>query len=282
VGQIIVGYDGSGHALAAVRWAGHHAGLRGGEVVLLESWHEAVWGRSLAEAWHDPLGEERTAREALEAVAAEAAAAHPGVSFSSTLVSDGPADALVAASAEADLVVVGARGRGGFASLLLGSVSQRVAVEAASSVVVVRSEPDPTGPVVVGVDGSAASRAALRWAAGEARARGVALRAVMAWHPLAPLGAEVPAEGSGSLPGVDVDGILAAAVAEELGADPAVELELVVVRGTPAKALVERGSDASLLVVGRPSSPSASGRFGGSACTQLLHHAPAPLAIVRA
>src|SRR5690606_21811654 len=103
--------------------------------------------------------------------------------------------ALVDASAAADLVVVGARGLGGFRSLLLGSVSATVVERALSSVAVVRDDANhPLGPVVVGVDGSTLARRALAWAAEEARRRAAPLEVVHAWAGTVPpmFGVPVP------------------------------------------------------------------------------------------
>ncbi len=95
-----------------------------------------------------------------------------------------PATALLAAAEDADLLVVGTRGRGGFAGLLLGSVSQRCLTHAPCPVAVVppTSDGDHTsGRIVVGVDGSPASYDALTWAAAEARRRSARLDLVHAW-----------------------------------------------------------------------------------------------------
>src|SRR5690606_7278539 len=91
--------------------------------------------------------------------------------------------ALASTATPEDLLVVGARGLGGFKGLLLGSVSQRVLAEATCPVAVIRPDAEQgEGPVVVGVDASATARRAMQWAAGEARARGTTLRVVHAWN----------------------------------------------------------------------------------------------------
>src|SRR6478672_10763783 len=96
---------------------------------------------------------------------------------------DRPAPALLCAAMGAELLVVGSRGRGGFASLVLGSVSERCLTHAPCSVAVVpASAADVThGRVVVGVDGSASSEEALAWAAREAQLREARLNVVHAW-----------------------------------------------------------------------------------------------------
>ncbi|GID98222.1 universal stress protein [Amorphoplanes digitatis] len=87
---------------------------------------------------------------------------------------------LIRESATADLLVLGHRGRGGFAALLLGSVAIKVAAHAACPVLITRGPPPAGGDVVVGVDGSAAGGAAIGFAFQEAALRGVGLRALHA------------------------------------------------------------------------------------------------------
>src|SRR5690606_26469128 len=109
-------------------------------------------------------------------------------------VCDVPAQGLLEAAKGADLLVVGARGLGGFRGLLLGSVSQQCLQHAPGPIAVVRSSEDADDAsgatrdaasgerIVVGVDGSDGSRAATGWAVTEARLRGAALQAVHAWE----------------------------------------------------------------------------------------------------
>jgi nucleotide-binding universal stress UspA family protein len=94
-----------------------------------------------------------------------------------------PAAELIAASKTADLVVVGARGAGGFKGLLIGSVSREVLNEASCPVAVVRNPPgDPAAPIVVGIDGTSTARAALGWAVTEGRARRRRVVALTTWQ----------------------------------------------------------------------------------------------------
>src|SRR5262249_19149747 len=107
-----------------------------------------------------------------------AATSHPGVTVRAELL-EGPASLLLAQpSARSGLVVLGSRGHGGFAGLLVGSTAVTVSAHAHCPVVVVRHPAVAARPVVVGVDGSECSLLALDFAAARAAARGVALRAL--------------------------------------------------------------------------------------------------------
>lgn len=278
--QVVVGFDGSKPSMDAMRWAAGEAEARGFDVLVIESWHEPFFaGPSLIEVWEDPMAAEHMARVEMDAAVDEVRQEFPNVRFSTELVSERPALALTAASQRDPLVVVGARGRGGFASLLLGSVSQHVATAASSTVVVVREPGEPDGDVVVGIDGSEHSRRALVWAAEAARHRNSRLRVVLAWNYLKPI-AEHGAEAfRPHHDAADAEAAARAIVDEVLGREDEVIVEVVC--DLAARALIERAGEAALLVV----APRGWTRHVhvdlGSVTLQLLHHAPCPLAIVR-
>lgn len=277
---IVVGYDGSKAAGEALRWAAGEAERRGWGVRLLRSTLEPSATAPELEVWADVVAARDRLQADLDATVAALGREHPDVSFSTVLVEDPPQLALAAASDDAAMVVVGARGRGGFTSLLLGSVSHRVAAAGSCTVVVVRGRVHDGGEIVVGVDGSEPSRRALKWAADEARRRGVRLHAVLAWTYLVPVGEHGPEPLRACYTVGDARAALRAIVTEVLGPSPGVELELDPVCEPPGRALVERSADASLLVVG----PRSAGRprfHTGSVTLQLLHHSPCPIAVVR-
>ena len=279
---IVVGFDGSQPALEALRWAADEAEMRHWNVVLVQSWQEPVLTDvAWVAVWDDLEESKRRVQEDLEALAAEFAAERPTISFSAQLVT-GPAGRVLAdPESGAAMVVVGARGLGGFSSLLLGSVSRKVAARAPSTVVVVRAPGNAEGEIVVGVDGSDDSRKALAWAADAARLRGRPLRVVMAWSYLMPEGPDGPEPFQPDYSAADASRALKNVVDEVLGEDPGVELVLEATCALAAKALIERSKDASLLVVG-PRDRSMHSRIDlGSVTAQLLHHAPCPIAVVR-
>jgi nucleotide-binding universal stress UspA family protein len=149
--KIVVGTDGSPSAQRAVRWALGEARLRGAALHIVHAWMVPLV-EALPEPWllarpighteeelEDQLG--AGAREFLAATVAEAKAAEPELDVIGELAEMRPAAALLAAARGADLLVVGSRGHGGFAGLLLGSVSSQCVHHAPCPVVVVPAEP---------------------------------------------------------------------------------------------------------------------------------------------
>jgi nucleotide-binding universal stress UspA family protein len=141
---IIVGVDGSDASKEALRWAVAEAALRRATVRAVHAWtYPTLFGGAYV-----PLDEADTrrlrdeAQEMLDAVVDEVAGRNPPA-YIERRVEQGPAaGVLIDAAREADLLVVGSRGRGGFAELLLGSVSQQCAHHAACVVAIVRARQD--------------------------------------------------------------------------------------------------------------------------------------------
>jgi nucleotide-binding universal stress UspA family protein len=272
--RIVVGVDGSAGGEAALRWALDEAGLHDAVVVAAMAWtylDQRHAGKSEA---FDPAYTDEQAREALRAAVDAVVPPRP---VEQRVILDLPAQALLDAGADADLIVVGARGLGGFKGLLLGSVSERVLEHATGPVAVVHKEHigRPGGPVVVGIDGSPTSMTALHWAAREAEARKASLRVVHTWQ-LPPLAGPPTGELAGLLEEA------AQSVLDEAVEDPAlagVEVESRLEYGGSVHALIELAADAALVVVGSRGL----GRFErvllGSTSRQLVHHAPCPTVV---
>jgi nucleotide-binding universal stress UspA family protein len=276
--RIIVGTDGSKRATAAVRWAGEEAAIHGARLEVLVAWNFLNQHQPDRSQGFDPDYGEDDARAALAAWIDEDLG--PDTPAEMRIVNELPATALLEAGDEADLLVLGDRGQGGFEGMLLGSVSERVAQLASRPVAVVRADTPVRGErVVVGVDGSARSRTALRWAADEARARDAALDVVHAAQPgllVAP-----PAMSALShVTAVEQAGraLLDEALAASGLADTRVETHLS--QDNPARALIERAAGAGLVVVGTRGRGRIAGALLGSVSRQLLHHAPCPVVVV--
>ena len=140
VGRIVVGVDGSEGSRAALRWAVEEGRLRSApvEAVLVWSYLDQHRARPDDPEFRPDYGED-DARQALATVVQEAVGDAAGVELVQTTVCDLPARGLLDAASGADLLVVGARGIGGFKGLLLGSVSQQVVAHAPCAVVIVRA-----------------------------------------------------------------------------------------------------------------------------------------------
>jgi nucleotide-binding universal stress UspA family protein len=141
---IVVGVDGSAHALRALEWAMREAAIRHAELTVLtvNPAMASPWtGHQLTMPGEAEAKEQ--SRQAVEKAVAQAAqeiGAQQPVSVTVTVFSGFPAKSLIDASRGADLVVIGSRGAGGFESLLLGSISSQVVHHADCPVVIVPSD----------------------------------------------------------------------------------------------------------------------------------------------
>ena len=136
--HIVVGVDGSRGARAALRFAVAEAELRQACVRAVMAWHLPYYGGMAGMPLPlDPEGIEDAFRSDLDALVDEADASSLPAPVERVLVQGTPAAVLLDHAADASLLVVGSRGRGGFVGLLLGSVSQQVAAHAPCPVVIV-------------------------------------------------------------------------------------------------------------------------------------------------
>jgi nucleotide-binding universal stress UspA family protein len=138
--RIVVGVDSSPHSEAALRWAVQQAELLSGEVVALFCWQLPFFG---VPGGFDPDDVEAGAKALLLQTVAEAVP-DPAVPLVTMVARGDPTEALIEASKEANLLVLGTRGRSTFAGLTLGSVSQGCSAHAACPVVLVKKSDDPT------------------------------------------------------------------------------------------------------------------------------------------
>lgn len=275
---VLVGTDGSESADIAVRWATQEAERRDGTLRIICAF-DPSWTTA-------PLSKGRLEAHAEATLSAARAAVHeiaPHVPVETEAVAHDPVEAILHDAAHAALAVVGNRGRGGFASLLLGSVGQRVATHAPCSVAVVRGRANAfEGPVIVGLDGPEANRFSLTAAFAAAAARRAPVLAVHAYH--VPMAAFTPGMPILLDPEHEV-----AAAADYIERSlrpwrdkfPDVPVETQILAGGPARLLVGFSHLAQLLVVGTRGHGVVGGTLLGSVGLQLLHHAECPVLIAR-
>jgi nucleotide-binding universal stress UspA family protein len=136
--------------------------------------------------------------------------------------------------------------------------------------------------IVVGVDGSAESKLALRWAGYLAAADGAEIEAVMVWSYPVMYGWSASGVYSADVwnPKTDAEKYLVAAVDEVYGADRPIGLHLTTQQGYPAKVLTERSKNAQMLVVGSRGLGGFAGLLLGSVSTRCAEHATCPVLVV--
>ncbi len=274
---VLLGYDGSVGGDRALSWAAREAKSRGTVLTVCLAWTE--WydaRRRSAEPPGDAVADH--ARRAAEQVAVRGLRAAQNLLDAQNvrllMVYGSPAAVLCDHSAAADMVVVGSRGRGGMPGLLLGSVGLQVAAHAPGRAVVVRGHWQRNGyvpgPVVLGADGSACSRAAAALAFEEAELRHAPLLAVCAL-----------ADTPGSLGGASrLQERFENLVSQFEKEHPEVTVLRQVSPGGPRPALLAAAHRAQMLVVGARGLGGIQGMMLGSVSQAVLHHAPCPVAVV--
>ncbi|MGW1593427.1 universal stress protein [Streptomyces sp. NPDC002343] len=263
--MVVVGVDGSSSSHAAVVQAAREAERRGAELRVV---HAFSWPVGPMYAPLDPSPLNTLAHDAAQ----DARRVAPAVKVDEAVMIGGAVSVLVAESRAADLVVVGRRGIGGFVGMLLGSTAVSLAAHSHCPVLVVREEPDCSGPVVLAVDGSPEGEKAVEFAFAEAERRGSDLVAVHAWLPdHAPAGTGVESP----------ERLLAQAVAGRAESCPDVTVRQEVLSGETREVLVQASRSAQLMVAGARGRGGFSGMLLGSVSQVLLHHAHCPIAVVR-
>jgi nucleotide-binding universal stress UspA family protein len=288
-GRIVVGIDGSQHSGNALEWAVARARLRSEQLELVNAY---VLTPDLDFYGYTGLAASQPvdwfiefSQQVLEAAAARVGELAPGLSCALTSKMGQPAHVLAAASEAADVVVVGRRGLGNAASAVLGSVSNRLAIQARCPLVVLGegAAPPTTGPIVVGVDDSEFGTNALRYAIAEAAVRSTSVRAVAAYdalHPAFPADPELVARMRADLR-EEAAQIITRALDTAQGADhTAVSVDRLAVEGRPAEAILEHADDAQLIVVGTHGKGLVRRVLLGSVGRQVLNDADRPVAVV--
>jgi nucleotide-binding universal stress UspA family protein len=287
-GRIVVGIDGSQQSGNALDWAVGRARLGGEQLELVNAYSVApdldFYGYHGLEASQPVAWFVEFSEQVLEAAAAHVREVAPELTCTLTSTMGHPAHTLAAASEDADAVVVGRRGLGGAASVLLGSVSNRLATQAQCPLVVVGDEQPPTtGPIVVGVDASEFGTNALRYALAEAALRQTSVRAVAAYdflHPAFRADPELVARMRADVEAEAADTVTRA-LDQARGTDSAsVRVDHVAVDGRAAEAILSHADDAQLIVVGTHGKGMVRRMLLGSVSRQVLGDADRPVAVV--
>ncbi|WP_120004204.1 universal stress protein [Nesterenkonia muleiensis] len=297
---VLVGFDGSKHAFLALHYAAR-AAQRGEVPLTVVSAYTIPVGVYTALAALPDAQEARVKSQIAQSTLDEAREYLKDYPGKVTYRAEGgdAAGVLVELSERAQLVVVGARGRGGFFGRLLGSVSSALPAHAKCPTVVVPrhySVPDATGPerfapmvsdapVVAGIDGSHSSRLAALIAAQAAEGRGVALQLLVAlppvdrslmWYPDLVLGDEELVERRKA----ELSGELRAEVDWVQGHFPDLEINAVVEVGEATAVLSAATRTAQLTVVGTRGRGGLASSLLGSVSRSALYNAEGPVMVV--
>lgn len=280
--HIVVGYEHTAEGIAALDWALDEARRRElpvRAVIVMSLVYEPV-----------PLGGLVSAVIAEKEDFAVEAAKHaadvaPTVPFSTVLVYGGSAGVLVDESASAELLVVGRGTHRALGEAFAGSTSTQVVGHAKCPVVVVERAnlAGPAGSVIVGVDASPNSEAALGFAFESASRRGMPLKAVHAWHLGVPDTMALPWLDQETVDSIDAaeQTLLTDAVERWSEKFPDVSVTTVVSKAPPVDAMIAQAHAGDLLVVGSRGRGGFAGLVLGSVSQGLLHRPrPCPLVVV--
>jgi nucleotide-binding universal stress UspA family protein len=272
---VVIGFDGSQDSVFALEWAMTEAQLRD---VHLQLCHVSGPYPTTAIAELTAI-----ARGVLDQGSRHAK--RQELTVVPKLARGGAARQLIEISADAELLVLGARGTGGFRGLRVGSVAAQVARHARCPVVIVHARAtdhdERSRRIVVGYDGSKTSDAAIGFAFREATLHDMSVHVIQAWDTFSVLTAAYVPEDELDQLRVDAERGLAAASRGHVDAHPDIEASFELVHSTPGPALSQASVDAELLIVGSRGHGGFRTLMLGSTSDTVLYHASCPLVIVR-
>ena len=283
---IVVGIDGSTHGTEALKWSRAEARLRNARICAIHAWNIPGLLRpgELAGRFNGLLNTLRdSAAQVLIRELETTGVEGNGVAVDEVIVKQHPAEALIRASANADLLVVGSRGLGSLAGVLLGSVSQQCVQHARCPIAVVHSaNHGDRRRIVVGFDGSAGAKDALEWAKEEAGRRNTSLLVVCAYNESPAVAGGGP-WSAGALSELRRGLQLSAErVLEEAARSvDGIPVSTSAVHGSAASELLRAASDAQLLVVGSRGRGGFANLVLGSVSQHCAAHASGAVVVVR-
>lgn len=280
--RIVVGTDGSACSADAIRWAALEAKRRRNRLVVIHVFDPV---RTVASPL-DRLAPVERQRLAAETALSEAVGTvDVDVETERVMAHGHPVRELAALSAGAEMLVVGSRGLGGVASILLGSTSLRLAMGAPFPVVVVRShQPHVVGftgnRVVTAVDGGPTSDRVLEFAFTEAALRAGHVAAVHTYQP--PDHAFTSDAAAWEWPQLHEreEELLAERLSPWREKYPDVPVTAEILRGYAAPALIAASEGAALVVLPRAAHHRLGDAVHGSTCRAIIHHAKCPVAVL--
>lgn len=300
---IVVGVDGSDQSMCALVWAAQEAERRRTPLHLVTAYTVPIFAASGLDGGYATV-DDTVIREGAETVLNQASAkvADYDIEIHASVETGDAAGALLEQSENAELIVVGSRGKGGFFGRLLGSVSSALPAHTKCPTVVIPlscaprlpeagvtppEEPDePVGRteaeqvVMVGVDGSEQARAAVLVAAEQAQRWNMPLRMVCAVPPFTGSLAWVPAPLDREALYSDIQVQLDAGKAWLQTHFPGLEISHQVFDGAPVEVLIDASAVGQLMVVGSRGRGGFTGMLLGSTSQGVLHHAKGPLMVV--
>ncbi|MFJ3958121.1 universal stress protein [Arthrobacter sp. NPDC090010] len=303
-GGIIVGVDGSEHGQCALSWAAREAERRRSALHLITAYSVPIYAASGLDGGYAAV-DDTVIREGAEGVLREAMEKIKDydIDVDASVENGDASGVLLELAKDAELLVVGTRGRGGFVGRLLGSVSSALPAHASCPTVVVpticaarfgeevtdkhakaelaKHPVEEVKPrVVVGVDGSDQARVAVLEAAAQAQRLGVELQVLCAVPQYSGSLAWVPAAMDREAIFADIQAQLDAGVLWLKSHFPELEISTRLVDGSPVEVLVEASRDSELVVVGTRGKGGFAGMLLGSTSDGVLHHARGPVMVV--
>ncbi len=288
--RVIVGVDGLPQSSAALRWAAVEAQFRGYELVVVTACNALPQRPSAPDGPADQAPD-----DACRAMQAQLVAALPterSTPMSKQVLRGDPVKVLTRIAGADDLLVLGTRGRGPLKTLALGSVARGCIARTSGPVVVVPVEAEsrvhafPRGPVVVGVDETPAAHQALRFAAEEAKVRGVPLLAVYVLDP-GYAGTESATDAGvirhvGLLPPLESAAAQLDVLVETETRGYGIRTRTIATLGSPAEELLQWAESAALLVVGTRGTGRVAAALLGSVSADILQRTVCPTAVMPA
>lgn len=288
-GSIVVGVDGSEPAAAALDWATRQAALENRRLTLVHGCGVPGAMQDFEDIVANERGLKSVGRSIVREAVQDVRLTDPVIGVESVVTMGHPETVLLEASESAEMLVVGARGRGTVASALLGSVSAVVARESMCPVVIVRAfderdEEEQPRRIVVGVDGTPVSTAAVEFAFRMASVRGAPLTLVHAtWDLREQASSLIDLRSYAEKVNLseEEERLVSETVAGLCEKYPDVAVTESYRRGEPVRRLVEASRDASLVVVGTRGRRLLATTLLGSVSRGVVERAYCPVAVVR-